>query len=238
MSSRLIIQSHSLRRRRARLILILLALGLAGWGIFLLGQQMAGLDNHSLRAERDALQARLAEAKAGNRQLSGRVAVLERAAQIDRQAYGEVERSLKQVQDEILELKEEVAFYRGIVSPAETASGLSVTRFNLFDMGEAGVYRFKLVLTQLRTNNRLIKGHARLAIDGVLHGKQTRLSLKEISGGTLDRLKLRFKYFQNIEGDIVLPEGFLPSRVIIDVVPVGKGWKPFKKSFDWSDIIT
>ncbi len=237
MSSRLIIKSHSLRQRRLRLVLALLALGLAGWGVFLAGQLSAGLDNDSLRAERDQLRTRLAEAEASNRQLSGRIAVLERTGQIDRQAYGEVERSLKQVQDEIFELKEEVAFYRGIVSPAETASGLSVTRFNLFDMGEAGVYRFKLVLTQLRTNNRLVKGHARIAIDGVLHGKQTRLGLKEVSGGTLDRLKLRFRYFQNIEGDIVLPEGFLPSRVIIEVAPVGKGWKAFKKSFDWSDII-
>lgn len=237
MSSRLIIKSHSLRQRRAKLTLLLLALGLAGWGVFLLGQQAAGLDNGSLRAERDRLLAQLDEAESSNRRLSSRVAVLERAEQIDRQAYGEVERSLKQVQDEMLELKEEVAFYRGIVSPAETASGLSVTRFSLFGMGEAGVYRFKLVLTQLRTNNRLVKGHARISIDGVLLGKQTRLSLKEVSGGTLDRLKLRFKYFQNIEGDIVLPEGFLPSRVIIEVMPTGKGWQPFKKSFDWSDII-
>ncbi len=237
MSSRPIVNSHSLWPRRARLALILVALGLGGWGVFLLGQQAAGLDNDSLRAERDRLRAQLSEAEASNRRLSARVAVLERAEQIDRQAYGEVERSLRQVQDEMLELKEEVAFYRGIVSPAETASGLNVTRFSLFGMGEEGVYRFKLVLTQLRSNNRLVKGHARIAIEGVLHGKQTQLSLKEVSGGTLDRLKLRFKYFQNIEGDLVLPEDFLPSRVIVEVVPVGKGWQRFKKSFDWSDII-
>ncbi len=218
-------------------MLILSALGLGAWGVFLLGQQAAGLDNDSLRIERDRLRAQLTDAETANRRLSGRVAVLERAEQIDRQAYGEVERSLRQVQDEMFELKEEVAFYRGIVSPAETASGLNVTRFSLFGMGEEGVYRFKLVLTQLRTNNRLVKGHARIAIEGVLHGKQTQLSLKEVSGGTLDRLKLRFKYFQNIEGDLVLPEGFLPSRVIVEVVPVGKGWQHFKKSFDWSDII-
>lgn len=237
MSSRLIIKSHSQWLRRTKLALLLLMLGLGSWGVFLLGQQAAGLDNDSLRIERDRLGAQLAETEADNRRLSSRVAVLERAEQIDRQAYGEVERSLKQVQDEMLELREEVAFYRGIVSPAETASGLNVTRFGLFGMGGAGVYRFKLVLTQLRTNNRLVKGHARIVIEGVLQGKQTQLSLKEVSGGTQDRLKLRFKYFQNIEGDIVLPEGFLPSRVIIEVVPVGKGWKSFKKSFDWSDIV-
>lgn len=237
MSSRLIIKSHSPGQRRLKLALALTVVVLVSWGVFLLGQQAAGLNNDTLQAEREQLLAQLAESDATNTQLRARVAVLERAEQVDRQAYGEVERSLKQVQDEMLELKEEVAFYRGIVSPAETASGLSVTRFNLFGIGEAGVYRFKLVLTQLRTNTRLVKGHARIAFDGVLHGKQTRLTLQEVSGGTLDRLKLRFKYFQNIEGDIVLPEGFLPSRVVVEVVPAGKGWKPFKKSFDWSDII-
>ena len=238
MSSRLIIKSHSPGQRRLKLALALAVAMLAGWGVYQLGQQAAGLDNDALYVEREQLLAQLVEGDTINTQLRARVAVLERAEQIDRQAYGEVERSLKQVQDEMLELKEEVAFYRGIVSPAETASGLSVTRFNLFGIGEEGVYRFKLVLTQLRTNNRLVKGHVRIAFDGVLHGQQTQLSLKEVSGGTLDRLKLRFKYFQNIEGDIVLPAGFLPSRVIVEVVPVGKGWKPFKKSFDWSDIIS
>ena len=238
MSSRLVIKSHSPHQQRLRLGLALLAAVLLAWGIFSLGQQSAGLDNEALQAERKRLQSELAEAEADNDRLRERVAVLERAAQIDRQAYGEVERSLKQVQDEMLELKEEVAFYRGIVSPAETASGLSVTRFNLFGMGEPGVYRFKLVLSQLRSNSRLVKGHATFVIDGVQRGQQKQLSLKQVSGGTQDRLKLRFKYFQNIEGDIVLPEDFLPSRVIIEVVPVGKGMRRFKKSFDWSDIIS
>ena len=45
---------------------------------------------------------------------------------------------------------------------------------------------------------------------------QKQLDIKELSGGALDLLKLRFKYFQNIEGDIVLPEGFLPSRVVVE----------------------
>jgi len=238
MTSRLVIKSHSLRQQRLRLGLGVIVAALLVWGIYWLGQQSAGLNNAALQADRDHLQTRLAEVEAENGGLRGRVAVLERAAQIDRQAYGEVERSLKQVQDELLELKEEVAFYRGIVSPAETASGLSVTRFKLFGMGEEGVYRFKLVLSQLRSNTRLVKGHASFVIDGVLHGQQRQLSLREVTGGGQDKLKLRFKYFQNIEGDIVLPKGFLPSRVIIEVVPVGKGWQRFKKSFDWSDIIT
>jgi len=237
MSSRLVITSHHPARQRRRWLAMILIMSILAWAVFQVGQRSALVDNVQLREERVSLQHRLEAVVKENQDLRERLAVLERSAQVDRQAYGEVERSLKEAQDEMLELKEEVAFYRGIVSPAETASGLSVTRFQVANMGEPGVFRFKLVLTQLRNNNRVVKGYATLAFEGIRNSKQTHLGLKDISHGAQDHLKLRFKYFQNIEGDIVLPKGFLPSRVILEVVPGGNDWKRFKKSFDWSDII-
>jgi hypothetical protein len=77
-----------------------------------------------------------------------------------------------------------------------------------------------------------------VVFEGVKDGTQVQLSLKEASGGALDKLKLRFKYFQNNEGEIVLPKGFLPSRVLVELVPTGKGMTRVKKTFDWSDIIS
>jgi hypothetical protein len=137
----------------------------------------------------------------------------------------------------MLELKEEVAFYRGIVSPTETASGLSIADFQVSGIGEGSAYRFKLVMTQMKSNTRLVTGYARVAFEGVQNGAQVEHTLYKVSGGVLDKLKLRFKYFQNIEGEIVLPEDFLPSRVVIDVVPSGKGLTRLKKTFDWPDIV-
>ena len=90
----------------------------------------------------------------------------------------------------------------------------------------------------MKNNTRLIKGYARVAFEGVQNGVQVEHTLHKVTGGALDKLKLRFKYFQNIEGEIVLPEGFLPSRVIVDVVPSGKGLTRLKKTFDWPDILS
>jgi hypothetical protein len=237
MSSRLIIKSHQPWRHRLKVVGGVLVSVLVLWGMFEYGFSRAGYDNASLLQEREAMQASLKAAEEESRRLSERISILERAAQVDQQAYAQVEESLKQAQDEMLELKEEVAFYRGIVSPSETASGLAVTRFQLENIGEAHTYRFKLVLSQLKTNNRVVKGYARVAFDGVMAGEQKQLGLKELSRGKLDRLKLRFKYFQDIEGDVVLPQDFLPSRVLVEVVPTGKNATRLKKSFDWSDII-
>lgn len=238
MASKLIIKSHHPWRYRLKLAAAGLGLLALAWGIFEYGFSRAGYENTSLLDERDAIHDQIRLEKKRNQELSARIAVLERASQVDKQAYGAVEQSLKQAQDEMLELKEEVAFYRGIVAPAETASGLNIPSFTVTGIGEAGVYRFKLVLTQLKSNVRVVQGYAQVVFEGVKDGAQVQLSLKEASGGALDKLKLRFKYFQNHEGEIVLPEGFLPSRVLVEVVPSGKGAVRLKKTFDWTDIIS
>lgn len=238
MSSKLIIKSHHPLRHRAKLGLLLLALLAVAWGVFEYGFSRAGYDNSSLQQEGVLLREQLERAQQHTQEMRARVAVLERAAQVDKQAYAAVGNAQKQAQDEMLELKEEVAFYRGIVAPAETASGLSIPSFTVTGIGKPGVYRFKLVLTQMKSNQRLVKGYARVVFEGIQDGVQVQLSLKQVTSGALDKLKLRFKYFQNNEGEIVLPEGFLPSRVLVDLVPRGKGATRLKKTFDWSDIVS
>lgn len=237
MSAKLIIRSHHPWRYRAKLSALLLLLVVTAWGVFEYGFSRAGYDNSDLHEERVRLSEQLAEEQQLTQELRAKIAVLERAAQVDKQAYGSVEESQKQSQDEMLELKEEVAFYRGIVAPMETASGLNIPSLQMTEIGEAGVYRFKLVFTQIKSNQQTVQGYAQMVFEGVKDGTQVQLGLKEVSGGALDLLKLRFKYFQNNEGEIVLPKGFLPSRVLVELVPSGKGETRLKKTFDWSDII-
>lgn len=218
----------------------LVVMGLAGvsWGVYEYGYFETRHDNDTPLGVRATSRTQLTDQHEESRRLRERIAILERASQVDKKGYSEVERSLRQAQDEILELKQEVAFYRGIVAPGEAASGLNITSFRVTSIGEQRAYRFKLVITQLKTNNRMVKGNVRISLEGIRNEQQVKLGLKDISGGALDKLKLRFKYFQNIEGEIVLPVGFLPSRVRVEVMPAGKGGTRLKKTFDWSDIIS
>lgn len=238
MSSKLIIKSHHPWKHRVKIGAVVVGLLLLAWWVFNLGHSRAGYDYDEIVQERDALLDQLDNAQSEIKGQRERIAILERAGQIDKKGYDEVEASLKQAQDEMLELKEEVAFYRGIVSPIETASGINVADFRVSSIGEERAYRFKLVMTQTKNNTRVVKGYARIAFEGVQDGVQVEHTLHKVSGGALDKLKLRFKYFQNIEGEVVLPEGFIPSRVLVDVVPSGKGATRLKKTFDWPDIMS
>jgi len=237
MTSRLIIKSHRPGHLRIWVLLLLLLLLIAGWALVEYGRSQAEIQGGTLQDELNEVQSELALAQAQNAALSERIAILERATQVDKQAYSEVERSLKLAQDEKLELKEEVAFYRGIFSPAESSSGLNIAEFKLRTIGEDRAYRFKLVLTQTNANDVDVRGYSTITLEGVNSGSQVQLDLSELTGGALKNLAFRFKYFQNYEGEIVLPEGFLPSRVVVAVNPSSKGFSALKKTFDWSDII-
>lgn len=206
------------------------------WLVFEFGYLRAGYDNESLKDIKIQLQEQTVKSNQLISSLSDKLAELKRITNVDQLAYANVDESVRDFQDELLELRAEVAFYRGIVSPTEAESGLNIASLKFYPLGSAGGFRFKLVLSQLRKNDRLIRGSARLYIEGILGGAQKKLSLKDLTMGKTRDLKLRFKYFQNIEADLVLPEGFIPSRVLVDVIPLGKNRPRIKKTFDWSAI--
>jgi hypothetical protein len=236
MAAQLIIKSHSPWKLWLKWVSLLGAFIFVGWFSYRYGIMTAGQVNIALQQEQQRLQQKVFELGRDNVSLREQQAVMQRSAQVDKEAYVEINQNLKDLQNELLELKQEVAFYRGIVTPSEAASGLNITSLKFDSIGDANGYRFKLILTQVMKNERIVRGNAKIFIDGLMQGQQRQLNLSEVSGGKLSNLELRFKYFQNIEGDIVLPDGFVPSSVLVDLKPRGRGKTRIKKSFDWSDI--
>ncbi|MGD8593845.1 MAG: hypothetical protein PVF82_13475 [Gammaproteobacteria bacterium] len=237
MSAQLIIKTHSPWKFWLKWLLMLGILGVVAWLMFGVGKRSAGQVNVTLQQEQTRLQEKLYQIGRENTELREKYAVLERASQIDKESYVAISENLTNLQNELLELKQEVAFYRGIVAPSEAASGLHITNLTFDPLGEESGFHFKLVLTQVMKNEYIVRGRVRIFIEGLQAGQQKQLTLSQVSGGKLeDDLTMNFKYFQNIEGDIVLPDGFVPSSVIVDLIPTGKGRTRIKKNFEWADI--
>jgi hypothetical protein len=238
MPSQLIIKAHNPWKFWLKLLLFAAAFLLLAWVMYIYGYEQAGFDNRVLQEEQHRLQEQVFKLGKLNSELREKYTVLEKSNVIDRQAYNNVDTTLKDLQDELLELKAQVAFYQGIVSPKQTASGLHINSLKFATIDNKNSYRFKLVLSQLKNNQNLVRGRARLMIDGVLNGEHKQLKLSEVSGGKAPSLKMHFKYFQTLEGDVVLPEGFAPSSVLVDLNPRGRGTSRIKKNFDWTDIVS
>ena len=212
-----------------------IAMGASAYALYMNASAWAQEELSVLSEERDELMITVEALSEGNTVLRERVAILERAQQVEGKAYEDVDVHLRSLQDEVLALKEEIAFYRGIVS-AGKEKGLKIQTFVVDKESSSGGYRFQLVLTQHLKRVKVISGTVKLNIVDVENGKPTRLLLSDMSGRQANSLKFEFKFFQRIEGRFTLPDGFKPDRLQIQVVSKGKKPASVEKSFEWQGI--
>lgn len=229
----LVVKAHRPWVTRLIWFLSVLALLIAGWSAFDYGRYSAKFDSAEARKSEDSF----IEIRDGLvteiETLREEKAVLKRAAQIERQAYNELDATLKALQSEILELKEELAFYRGIVSPRDASRGLRLQKFTFEENGHSRSFRYKVVLSQVLKNDRVAYGKMQLAFEGLQDEQPKILKLREVTEKRVKELSYKFKYFQNIEGNIEIPEGFNASRIILRIFPRGRRDDMIEKTFDW-----
>ena len=227
-----VIRQHRPVRNVIVAVIGVVAIGVAGYAIYSNSNEWAHEELSALYSERDELMTSLDALREANTALRERVAILERAQQVEGKAYKNVDAHLRSLQDEVLTLKEEVAFYRGIVS-AGKEKGLNIQTFVLDKEASPGAYRFQLVLTQNLKRVRTVSGKIKLKIMDELDGRSKELLVSDMAGKQADHVKFEFKFFQRIEGRFTLPDGFKPERLQIEVVSSGKRPASVEKSFEW-----
>lgn len=215
-------------------LLAVLALATIG-GAFEFGRLRAGFDAAEADRESERSKDELATLERQNRELRERVALLERSSEIDREAREQVQGNLSSMQDEVLELREELAFYRGIVSPEDAQAGLRIQSFQVSPGPADGLFHYRLVLIQAIKHDRRASGRVDVTIHGVRDGQPVSLPLQELVTGGKDEFNYSFKYFQNFEGDLRLPSGFTPARVDIAVLPGGRATDAIRRALEWTE---
>jgi hypothetical protein len=169
-----------------------------------------------------------------NDSLRERIALLETSQSIDAEAYARVEASLGSLQAELAAKEEELRFYRGIVSPEDGAPGLKVQRFEVLPTdADARRYQMRLLLVQAIRQDRRVTGVVRVRFEGLQNGAPSTLGLDALDAGGDGRLAFSFRYFQDFERELELPEGFEPSSMEVEIVPSGRGMKPVTQAYEW-----
>lgn len=162
--------------------------------------------------------------------------MVKQAAEIDRESIISIRNQIKQFQSERLKMEEELAFLRGIVSTSNKKHALRVQNFKLEPGLESRQYIYRFSVSQVINSGIVAKGVIELSIEGLQNGRSTRLSLAQVSQEQQDQIKMRFRYYQNVEGKLRLPDGFEPATIEINVKPSGSKLEAVKESFDWSPI--
>lgn len=207
----------------------------AGWGLFVYGKMTAGFDQIESSGVEQRLETTIESLKNERIALRDQIALLERSNQMDKQAYVEVDSSLKSLQEEILELREQVSFYRGIVAPKESSAGLRIERLEMSGSAEERLYHYELVLTQVLKNQRTVRGNAFIDVEGLQNGRPKTLKLGSIAVAGKKDLGFKFRYFQKFKGDLVFPDGFVPRSVNVTVRASNK--KSIESSYEWASLV-
>ena len=216
-----------------RVVLVLLAAG-ALYLVYEFGRIHAGYNVVSAAKARGALQDRIESLEDDNQALKEQIALLETHRGIDREAYAEVEKSLVDLQAKIQEQQDAIAFYRGIVSPADGRSGLRVQDFRLMRGDDERRYHVRLVLVQAMKHDRKVSGDVSLSIAGTQNGEERSYELRELVAADDDsKWAFSFRYFQDFDRQIVLPDGFTPERVTVQVASRTKSIASIEESYAW-----
>ncbi len=216
-----------------RLLLLLVAVALIGgayqYGIFQGRQGQIIAEEELLRLRQE-----LAETRTQEADLRQQLANLRLGSKVDRQASEDVRQEVIELKNQLAALQEENSFYRNLMAPSDNKEGLNFGAVEVSDTEVPRQYRYKVVLQQLATNHQLLNGTLTFNVIGRRDGVVTVLPLKDISEDVDSvNIKLRFKYFQTVEGHLQLPPGFEPERIELVARSTGRNAVTVEKRFGW-----
>ena len=209
--------------RLAVVLLVLAALGFGGWGLWrAYGPQPANAGDR-LRTQASRIDA-----------LEQEVATLKRSDQISRQANTDLQGTLAERDEEIASLRADIAFYERFVGATGQRHGLSVHELKLEPQRDPQLWHFVATLTQNLNRGAVNRGRLLLVVEASNGGRMQKLGWGELrQQQEVPGIEYSFKYFQQVEGDLVLPAGVKPVRVIARLVPASGA--AVEQSFTWSE---
>jgi hypothetical protein len=216
------------RRRIAATAVFVLALLFGLWGLWRLW--MPAPDD--VRAQLARSEQQREQLRETLEELRQRVATLSRSDQISRDANRDLQNTLAERDEQIAGLRADVAFYERLVGPTAQRHGLSVHALRVQPQN-GGIWHFTSTLTQNLNRGAVSEGGLTLSVEGTANGQLQTLEWNQLrQRRQAEPVEYSFKYFQEIEGDIVIPRGFTPVRVNVRLQP--ESGSAVEESFTWA----
>jgi hypothetical protein len=207
---------------------------ISGYLAFEYGRIKAGYDTVEAGNTSQAYEERIMQLEHKIVNLKQQVAIHETNLEVDRESYKEVEVSLSTLQAKIQEQRDAIAFYRGIVSPSDGNSGLRVQDLKLTRGKEEREFNVRLVLVQAMKHDRKVSGDVNLTVAGDQGGVEKTYEFVELLPAKAERAwAFSFRYFQDFDRLLVLPDGFTPERINVEVRSRTRSISSIEESFVW-----
>ena len=125
-----------------------------------------------------------------------------------------------------------MSFYRDLMEAGDKPEGLRVANLALFATNTPKVFQFSVLITQVAEKRKYVAGDILLKVVGVMNGARQEVIFDAASAVVGFPLRFRFKYFQDLVGQVRLPSDFIPERVSVSVQQNAKN--AVTSDFEWS----
>lgn len=224
---------HQDDRRQWQILLLLILLAVIAWQAYSWGIRQGGYDSERSIGEISALTTALEQQQIEMRDLEAASVRYRRQAEIEQQASREIQQQLIGIEDEKAALQSEVETLRSLVS--DDNSSLYIKGFTLSPGDQENHYAYAFTIVQVLEKVKTTRGKLVIKVSGKLKGKKKRLDFEAISDGEEKAMKLEFSNYENVSGQMVLPEDFKAESILIEFLPRNKELKKLSNTFSWSD---
>jgi hypothetical protein len=206
---------------RLPLVVILLAGGIAlSWLFYDAGTRFAGLDRGSTADELLRLREQLGSLERESVSLRSDVAQSERKMQIEQATQNDLAKTVKTLQDENVQLREDLTFFREQMSSDKSAGDISIYRFKV-ENTMPGEYRYRLMLLQGGQREIEFKGKVQFLVSFAQGGEKLVMTLPSVKEAGARAYNLNFKYYQRLEGAFHVEPKAQVKKVQIRVFETG-----------------
>ena len=234
----LVIKSHNPNRNRLIWLGSAAALIVSGYFMYRLGQSKGGFDARKTGSEIRQLNAQNEYLTESNQKLKHQMAMLETGQTIDESSYKQLKITVKSLETKLADQSKELRFYRQIMSPKTKVEGLHVLNPEVIKIENTDEYQLDMVVYQYFKIIRDLRGKLVLTLIGEQNGVSQEYALQNLLvDNSGESPKFNFRYFQSYGLRFVIPEGYSPSAIKIQVVPATSGYKPKEVMFQWTDLL-
>jgi cell division septum initiation protein DivIVA len=231
---RMAVRTHLSWRWKVPALLLSLAVvaGMWWWG-FDFGQILGGFNRSAVAEKQAQLETDLEQTKAENARLRTRVSELESDLNITRGAETALSKQALELESENTQIKEQLAFLQKLSSDSGKQGTITIQRMSA-EPERDNSYHFSLLIVRGGNPVDDFTGQLSLHAGLVSNGRPATLVLPDDQPEAAAALKLKFKYYQRIEGTIRIPAGSQLRTLQARVLETGQSQPKATRSLNLS----
>lgn len=230
----LVVRRHAPIRRIILIVAVALLALFALYVIYELGRYNAGYDRLSVAQQRTEKEVEIERLEKTNHELRTKLAELDTIRIGRSREQAEVSRTIGDLQAQVARESQDLAFYRGVVTQGTAEIGVKIGQVRISPARTPGQFTLHLALVRSGRADNVVTGIVDLTVDGTSDGSDTPLDLSALTLGRQHERPFNFRFYQNFDQEIVIPPGFKPEHLAVEVHSSRKDVAPLVQTFLWS----